>query len=128
MTAHAPRHRSTAVPRGRVDWRQLLDWLTEAGWVTAADAERMQRRFAAGDSRLPALVRLGRAGLQRGHRALDTEALTEWLAGRAQRPYLRIDPLKVDVGRVADVMSAQYAEMRNVLPVSVGVTEVTIAT
>ena len=128
MTAHAPRHRSTAVPRGRVDWRQLLDWLAEDGWVSAADAERVQKRFGAGDSSLPALVRLGRAGLQRGNRPLDTEALTEWLAGRAQRPYLRIDPLKVDVGRVADVMSAQYAEMRKVLPVNVGVTEVTIAT
>jgi general secretion pathway protein E len=27
--------------------------------------------------------------------------------------YLRIDPLRVDVGRVADVMSVQYAQSRN---------------
>ena len=132
MTAHAPRHRSShapaAAPRGRLDWSQLLAWLGEDGWVSAADAERVHKRFGAGNSSLPPLVRLGRAGLQRGQRPLDTEALTEWLAGRAQKPYLRIDPLKVDVGRVADVMSAQYAEMRKVLPVNVGVTEVTIAT
>ncbi|WP_284616478.1 GspE/PulE family protein [Aquabacterium humicola] len=141
MTAtHAPRPRPPAAasapaspsppaaPRGRLDWRQLLDWLREDGWVQPADAERVGKRFGAGDSSLPALVRLGRAGLQRGNRALDTEALTEWLAGRAKLPYLRIDPLKVDVGRVADVMSVQYAEMRKVLPVNVSVTEVTIAT
>ena len=34
-------------------------------------------------------------------------------------PYLRIDPLKVDVGRVADVMSVHYAESRCALPVQV---------
>jgi general secretion pathway protein E len=41
---------------------------------------------------------------------------------------VRIDPLKVDVGRVADVMSIQYAERRHALPLSFGLTEVTIAT
>ncbi len=115
-------------PRGRLDWRQLLDWLREDGWVGAEDAERVVKRFGAGDSSLHALVRLGGAGLQRGGRALDTEALTEWLAARAKLPYLRIDPLKVDVGRVADVMSVQYALSRRLLPVLVGATEVTVAT
>ena len=86
------------------------------------------RRFAAGSSSLHALVRLGGAGLQHQGRALDCEALTEWLARRVQLPYLRIDPLKVDVGRVAEVMSLQYAEMRKVLPVNVSTDAVTVAT
>ena len=59
---------------------------------------------------------------------LDTEALTEWLAGRVGLPYLRIDPLRADVGRVADVMSVRYAETRCALPVTVGTSEVTVAT
>ncbi len=117
-----------ALPRGKLEWRQLLDWLRSDGWVTPADAERVIKRFGHSDSSLHALVRLGGAGLQRNGRGLDTEALTEWLAGRAQIPYLRIDPLKVDVGRVADVMSVQYAQLRKVLPVIVGAAEVTIAT
>ncbi|HMU74671.1 MAG TPA: hypothetical protein PKD69_02770 [Elusimicrobiota bacterium] len=33
---------------------------------------------------------------------------------------MRIDPLKVDVGRVAEVMSINYAERRSALPVQVG--------
>jgi general secretion pathway protein E len=41
---------------------------------------------------------------------LDIEALTQWLAQRAGLEYLRIDPLKVDVAKVADAMSAAYAE------------------
>jgi general secretion pathway protein E len=59
---------------------------------------------------------------------LDTEALTEWLAGRCRRPYQRIDPLRADVGRVAEVMSVKYAESRRALPLQVGIGEVVIAT
>ncbi|HSW09071.1 GspE/PulE family protein [Aquabacterium sp.] len=129
-TRHSPPSQpaSPALPKGRLDWRQLLDWLRTDGWVTPADAERVIKRFGAGDSSLHAMVRLGGAGLQRNGRALDTEVLTEWLATRSKLPYLRIDPLKVDVGRVADVMSVQYAELRKVLPVIVGAAEVTVAT
>src|SRR5207344_1385811 len=117
-----------APPRGRLDWRQLLDWLRADGWVTPADAERVVKRFGAADSSLHALVRLGGAGLQRNGRTLDTEALTEWLAVRAKLPYLRIDPLKVDVGRVGDVMSIGYAEAKRCLPVQFGLNDVTVAT
>ena len=39
-----------------------------------------------------------------------------------------VDPLKVDVGRVAEVMSISYAERRRVLPLQVGAQEVTLAT
>jgi general secretion pathway protein E len=117
-------------PRGRLEWPLLLGWLRDDGWIGADEAERVAARFRAGASSLHALVRLGGAGLVRadnGH-ALDTESLTEWLAGRCRLPYLRIDPLRVDVGRVAEVMSVQYAEMRRALPVTVSPTEVTIAT
>ncbi len=116
--------------KGRLEWPLLLAWLRDDGWISAEDAERVTARFRAGTSSLHALVRLGGAGLVRQGKnaALDTEALTEWLAGRCRMPYLRIDPLRVDVGRVADVMSVQYAEMRRALPVIVTPTEVTIAT
>ena len=97
----------TPAPRGRLDWRQLLDWLQADGWITADDVRRVAQRLGAGSSSLHALVRLGGAGLQRDGRALDTEALTEWLATRARLPYLRIDPLKADVGKVADVMAVR---------------------
>ncbi|MCP5273046.1 MAG: Flp pilus assembly complex ATPase component TadA [Burkholderiaceae bacterium] len=118
----------TPAPRGRLDWRQLLDWLQADGWITADDVLRVAQRLGAGRSSLHALVRLGGAGLQRDGRALDTEALTEWLATRARLPYLRIDPLKADVGKVADVMAVRYAETRLALPVTVGAQVVTVAT
>jgi general secretion pathway protein E len=121
---------SANIPRGRLEWRQLLQWLHDDGVVGDDEAARIRTRFGAGDSSQHPLIRLGSANLSdaRNGRALDTEALTEWLAGKLSMPYLRIDPLKVDVARVADVMSIHYAEMRRALPVAVGLTEVTVAT
>ena len=117
-------------PEGRLEWRSLLHWLLEDGLIDEAQVQRTEQRFAAGDSSLHPLVRLGHAALVRvgTNKPLDVDALSEWLASRARLPYLRIDPLKVDVGRVADVMSVGYAEARRCLPVLVGLTEVTIAT
>lgn len=127
----APRAKSGEAPAGqKLDWRVLLGWLAQDGVIDAEQVQRTENRFAAGQSALHPLVRLGNAGLVRvaNGRPLDAEALTEWLAGRLKMPYVRIDPLKVDVGRVADVMSASYAEARRCLPVQVALTEVTIAT
>ncbi|MFZ4652566.1 MAG: type II/IV secretion system protein, partial [Rubrivivax sp.] len=122
--------RLPALPQGRLELRTLLAWLVEDGVLTAEEATRLAQRFGAGSSSLHPLVRLGGAGLVHAatSRALDTEALTEWLAGRCRRPYLRIDPLRADVGRVAEVMSVKYAESRRALPVQVGMGEVVIAT
>ncbi len=125
---HPPPH------TGRLTWRLLLKLLLEDGLISQQDNDRTAQRFAAGDSAQHPLVRLAGAGLARLNRGAETgktwdvEPLTEWLAGRCGLPYLRIDPLKVDVGRVADVMSINYAERRRALPIQFGLREVTIAT
>ncbi len=121
-------------PTGKLDWRQLLGWLRDDGMIEAYEADKTMQRFGSTQSAQHPLVRLAAAGLQRkgpvggAIRTLDIEALTAWLAQRCGMPYLRIDPLKVDVGRVADVMSITYAERRLALPLQVILTEVTIAT
>ena len=115
---------------GRLDWRPLLDWLRADGLISAADADSTARRFAGGHSKQHPLVRLAAADLVRegSTKLLDVEALTEWLAARCKLPYLRIDPLRVDVGRVSEIMSISYAERRRALPLNVGLNDVTIAT
>ncbi|HEY1393665.1 MAG TPA: GspE/PulE family protein, partial [Methylibium sp.] len=136
MTAAVPAQRSASAAtkahafKGRLEWRILLRWLRDDGVIAAAEADRLAQRFAAGDSAQHPLVRIASVGLSHASSGapLDVEALTEWLAKRAGLGYLRIDPLKVDVARVADVMSITYAERRRALPVAVGATEVTIAT
>ena len=118
------------MPKGPLDWRALLQCLLDDGLVNAEDVDRVSKRFAAGSSSLHALVRLGGAGLLRQgtNVSLDVEGLTEWLALRCGLGYQRIDPLRADVGRVAEVMSVQYAEMRRALPLSLSAKEVVIAT
>jgi general secretion pathway protein E len=134
MSTAAKKTVSLAVARGnhgnKLDWRSLITWLREDGVIGADDAERTIRRFAGTNSTQHPLIRLASAGLVRlpGTKVLDVENLTEWLARRCGIAYLRIDPLKVDVGRVAEVMSITYAERRHALPLQVGATEVTIAT
>jgi len=61
-------------------------------------------------------------------RKLTLERLTEWLANRSSMNYFRIDPLKVDVTSVTNVMSSAYATRHKILPINVTENTVTIAT
>jgi general secretion pathway protein E len=115
---------------GPVDWRRLVQWLQEDGVIADEEAHRTIARCAQAESAQHPLVRLSSVSMRRAvdGKPLDIESLTQWLAGRAGLDYLRIDPLRVDVGKVADVMSAAYAERHRVLPVQVSATEVVVAT
>ena len=115
---------------GPLDWRTLIEWLREDGLISPADAERTIARCAQVQSAQHPLVRLANFGMPRvlDGKPLDIESMSQWLAERAGLQYLRIDPLKVDVGKVADSMSAIYAERHKVLPVLVKPHELVIAT
>ena len=60
-------------------------------------------------------------------RRLDLESLTQWLAELAGQPYLRIDPLKIDVAAVTPLMSYAFAQRHGILAVAVAPDAVTIA-
>ena len=115
---------------GPLDLRHLIEWLAKDGVISPVEAKRTLARCAQAESRQAPLVRLANVSMTRESdgKPLDLEMLTQWLAGRAGLAYLRIDPLKVDVGKVADTMSAAYAERHKVLPVQVSPTEVVVAT
>jgi general secretion pathway protein E len=59
---------------------------------------------------------------------LTTEALTIWLAEKSGLPYKRIDPLKLDVTAITDIVSYAYACRHDILPVQVLPGKVIIAT
>ena len=115
---------------GPLDWRPLVEWLRQDGLITAEEAQRTIARCASAHSAQHPLQRLAVVGMARASdgQVLDAEMLTQWLAARTGLAYFRIDPLKVDVGKVSDVMSAAYAERHKVLPVQVGPGEVVVAT
>src|SRR5580658_8084874 len=58
---------------------------------------------------------------------LSLEALTQWLAHRARLPYVRIDPLKLDVTSITEVISYAYASRSGILPISSSPTEIVFA-
>ncbi|HSX95060.1 MAG TPA: ATPase, T2SS/T4P/T4SS family [Hydrogenophaga sp.] len=121
---------AASTPNGPLDWRLVLRWLKEDGVISEDEARRTEARISSAHSAQHPLQRLAVVGMARaadGH-VLDAETLTQWLAQRCGLTYLRIDPLKVEVGKVADVMSAAYAERHKVLPVQVGPAEVVVAT
>ena len=94
--------------QGPLDWHLLVSWLAADGVITAAEAQRTVVRCSAGQSAQPPLQRLSVVGMTRASDGgvLTLDALTEWLAGHLHMEFVRIDPLKVDVGRVAEAMSA----------------------
>ena len=116
--------------QGPLAWRHLVDWLQEDGVISQDEADRTIARCSQGESSQPPLVRLAAVGIlrQSDGQPLDLDELTQFLARRAGLDYMRIDPLKVDAGKVGDVMSANYAERHKVLPVLVGPSEVVVAT
>jgi general secretion pathway protein E len=118
-----------AIP-GPLDWRSLVQWLLADGVIDAAEAQRIDLRCAQAESVQHPLVRLASVAVRRASdgKPLDIEALTAWLATHLHMDYVRIDPLKVDVARVADAMSAAYAERHKILPVQVQGQEVVVAT
>ncbi len=115
---------------GRLDWRELLQWLQADGLIDAATERYGWERCAHASAKLHALQRVAQAGLKRqgDGRGLDLDTLTEWLARRADLPYLRVDPLKVEISKIGDLMSIRYAERHRILPVAASSEEVTVAT
>ena len=81
------------------------------------------------------LLTISEFGLPNGH-ALDNESeskltlpwLNQWLAAKAGMPLVRIDPLKVDVPAVTQLMSFEYARSQHILPIEVTLDEVVIGT
>ena len=121
---------SKSVHSGPLDWRVLVEWLHKDGIISEEEAQRTTARCSQAESAQHPLVRLASVSMRRvsDNRALDVETLTQWLATHTGMDYLRIDPLKVDVGKVADAMGAVYAERHRILPVVVTPTEITVAT
>ncbi len=58
---------------------------------------------------------------------LDIEVLLVWLSERCQQPLFHLDPLKINVPGITEVMSFEFAQRHRILAVHVSVDEVTIA-
>ncbi|SFN23258.1 general secretion pathway protein E [Formivibrio citricus] len=115
----------------KLELSAVLQELVADKLLSAKDAEKAQPPSNRKGQEIHPLVVIGNARLvdQRNpQKFLSTEALTEWLAGKAGLPYFHIDPLKIDVASVCDAFSYAYATRFRILPVAVAANEITVAT
>lgn len=117
---------------GKLTLPLIIDWLVEDGMLSRTDGARFLRSMQedACDDIHPLVFVSDRrpSRCQPPHDPLTLEALTVWLAARVNLPYLRIDPLKIDVASVTNLVPYAYASRFKILPVSVTEEKVTIAT
>ena len=127
-------HTSRKIPSS--DWKLTLDFVVEELLGDALITPDQARQLKTGRSQTKAksnhpLVQAAAQQWQSAtepHTALDLERLTRWLADKIDLPYLRIDPLKIDVAAVTSIIKHAYATRFNILPVAVAGDSVTVAT
>jgi general secretion pathway protein E len=106
--------------------RTLLGELKAAGLLSTVDHARL---LESNPGSVHPLVFLAEQKLvnAKTSKTLDMEALLAWLGeATGQEPY-QIDPLKINVGAIAEVMSLAFAQRHKILAVEVNENEVLIA-
>ena len=122
------------VPPHRLELKEVLGELVADGLVAKGDADRAGLGARPEGGELHPLVVIANKQLrqiQPPHQVLSLELLTEWLAGKVGLPYLRIDPLKLDIAaveRLLPFVSYEYAARYQILPVAADATRVVFAT
>jgi general secretion pathway protein E len=116
----------------RLSLEEVLDGLVTDGLLTRESARELQIKVTPQErSELHVLEMIAAHRPLRSappRRVLGLEELTLWLARRSGLEYLRIDPLKIDVASVGDLVTSAYAAWNRILPVAVSDAQVMIAT
>jgi len=117
--------------KGKLECHDILAWLEEDEMVDVENAQ-MLRTLAVSDNYrkkhpLEIIAERNWVNLQT-NKVLSLDVLVLWFAERVDLPFKRIDPLKVEVTEVTEVMSYAYAARFNILPIKVDDTTITVAT
>ena len=108
----------------------LADGIVDKSGVKAhfAQAQGILKSAAGSMHPLTAIAQCKMTSAQPPNRLLTLDVLSEWTAAKVGLQFMRIDPLKVDFTKVADVMSAGYAARFNILPLELTATTLVVAT
>ena len=118
-------------PSGRLSLGDTLRMLVSDGMVDKAHAEKLYKDRKLDSSNLHPLVVIGEQkwkSLKAPQKSITVEMLSTWLAERSGLEYYHIDPLKLDFGSAAKIVSQGYAERLKIMPISVKNGEAVIAT
>lgn len=114
-----------------LDLRGLLTDLHKSGRISSEDVNRILGTSRTREqTMLHPVTYLGSQQLRdltRPGKHLDEMALTAWLADMCQLPMFHIDPMKLQVSELADVMSYAFAKRHDLLCVKISADELTVA-
>jgi general secretion pathway protein E len=111
----------------RLDLITLARELHADGRLSKADLARVVKTQVVRVHPLVSLAEQKLADAATPGKMIDMDGLLAWLGARVNQAVYEIDPLKINVTAVADVMSRAFAERHRILAVEVTDTEVVIA-
>jgi general secretion pathway protein E len=111
----------------RLDLITLARELHVDGRLSDADLARVVKTQVVRVHPLVSLAEQKLADAATPGKMIDMDGLLAWLGARVKQAVYEIDPLKINVTAVADVMSRAFAERHRILAVEVTDTEVLIA-
>ena len=120
-----------ANPTGRLSLGDVLRMLVNDGIVDKTQAEKLYKDRKLDTSKLHPLVVIGEQKwnhLSAPEKAITVEGLSRWLAEKVSLDFYHIDPLKLDFGAAAQLVSKGYAERLRIMPISSKNGEAVIAT
>ncbi|MFD2366524.1 GspE/PulE family protein [Pseudoduganella sp. GCM10020061] len=127
--------RTSRSARPALDLQTIFSWLLADGIVEKANvkanfaqAQGILRNAVGSMHPLTAVAQCKLTSALAPHRLLTLDVLSEWFAAKVSLPFVRIDPLRIDFTKVADVMSAGYAARFNILPLDLTSSTLTVAT
>ena len=131
MSAVEEPSKAVSTKSGLLELRDFLSGLLADGRISDDDFEStLNGHRSANDLKKHVLDYIALLKLQDRKaegRTLDIENLTMALSKQSGQEYYRIDPLKIDVAQITNVMSYPFTQRHHILAVEVSPTEVTIA-
>ncbi|MDG9884000.1 GspE/PulE family protein [Pseudomonas sp. GD04058] len=104
----------------------LLDSLVAQRRISSESRQRFSHETP-GEHPLESIAREHLDDLHRPGHSLDLDSLCQWLAQQAGQPFLRLDPLGIDLPGMTGLMSAAFARRHGILAVAQSADSVTVA-
>lgn len=111
-----------------LDLNRLLDALMADQHLQACDALRvLEPSTQMAEHPLETIANLRLEDRRNPGQVLDLDSLCQWLAAKVNQPFMRIDPLQLDLSKVSGLIAHAFASRHRILAVAADEQGVTVA-